>query len=55
MKELLETEDEFCRDLLFVVENYIKPSDSQRVPTIVRDNTDVLFSNFKLIAEFHAT
>ncbi|PSN33347.1 hypothetical protein C0J52_16399 [Blattella germanica] len=52
-EELVETEEEFGRDLQQVVEHYLKPLDSSTVPRIVRDNKEVIFSNLKQIAEFH--
>jgi hypothetical protein len=55
VRELVETEDEFGRDLQQVVERYLKPLDSSSVPRIVRDNKDLIFSNFKQIADFHNT
>ena len=55
VRELVETEDEFGRDLQQVVERYLKPLDSSIVPRIVRDNKDLIFSNFKQIADFHNT
>lgn len=53
VRELVETEEEFGRDLQQVVERYLKPLDSSTVPRIVRDNKDLIFSNFKQIADFH--
>jgi len=55
VRELVETEEEFGRDLQQVVERYLKPLDSSTVPRIVRDNKDLIFSNFKQIADFHNT
>jgi hypothetical protein len=55
VRELVETEEEFGRDLQQVVEHYLKPLDSSTVPRIVRDNKDLIFSNFKQIADFHNT
>lgn len=55
MKELVETEQEFVRDLDFVVHNYLFRSESKKVPKIVRDNFEVIFGNLKEIAEFHRT
>lgn len=51
----METEEEFGRDLLAVVDHYIRPLDSSQTPRIVRDNIDLIFSNFKQIANFHNT
>ncbi|XP_045464016.1 obscurin isoform X11 [Harmonia axyridis] len=55
VKELVETEQEFVRDLDFVVHNYLFRSESKKVPKIVRDNFEVIFGNLKEIAEFHRT
>lgn len=55
MKELVETEEEFGRDLQLVVERYLKPLDNPDVPRIVRDNKDIIFTNLKQIADFHNT
>lgn len=55
VRELIETEEEFGRDLLAVVENYIKNIDSTKTPKIVVDNKELIFGNFKQIAEFHNT
>ena len=55
MRELVETEEEFGRDLLNVVDSYMRPLDSSQVPRIVRDNIDVIFGNLKQIANFHNT
>ncbi|XP_034109415.1 obscurin isoform X3 [Drosophila albomicans] len=53
--ELIETEEEFSRDLQYVVEKYIKAIDKPTVPRSVKDNKDVIFCNFLQIAEFHNT
>lgn len=55
MKELVETEEEFGRDLQLVVERYLKPLDNPDVPRVVRDNKDIIFTNLKQIADFHNT
>ncbi|KZC06585.1 Muscle M-line assembly protein unc-89 [Dufourea novaeangliae] len=55
VKELVETEEEFGRDLQLVVERYLKPLDNPDVPRIVRDNKDIIFTNLKQIADFHNT
>lgn len=55
VKELVETEEEFGRDLQQVVERYLKPLDNPDVPRIVRDNKDIIFTNLKHIADFHNT
>ncbi|XP_057331169.1 obscurin-like isoform X7 [Microplitis mediator] len=55
VKELVETEEEFGRDLQQVVERYLKPLDNPGVPRAVRDNKEIIFTNFKQIADFHNT
>ncbi|KAG7203298.1 hypothetical protein KM043_010391 [Ampulex compressa] len=55
IKELVETEEEFGRDLQLVVERYLKPLDNPEVPRVVRDNKEVIFTNLKQIADFHNT
>uniref|UniRef100_A0A1B6FN80 Obscurin n=1 Tax=Cuerna arida TaxID=1464854 RepID=A0A1B6FN80_9HEMI len=55
IRELVETEEEFGRDVQQVIDAYLKPLDSPSVPRVVRDNKDVIFGNLKKIAEFHNT
>lgn len=57
VRELVETEEEFGKDLQAVVERYIKTIDKpeNKVPRIVRDNKDLIFMNFQQIADFHNT
>ncbi|XP_024939523.1 obscurin isoform X4 [Cephus cinctus] len=55
IKELVETEEEFGRDIQQVVERYLKPLDQQGVPRVVRDNKEIIFTNLKQIADFHNT
>ncbi|CAD7077146.1 unnamed protein product [Hermetia illucens] len=55
IRELVETEEEFGRDLQAVVDKYIKTIDNPAVPRVVRDNKDVIFGNFQQIAQFHNT
>lgn len=55
VRELIETEEEFGRDLLLVVEHYLKILDNPKTPKKVSDNKDIIFGNFKQIAEFHNT
>ncbi|XP_070156196.1 obscurin isoform X8 [Polyergus mexicanus] len=55
VKELIETEEEFGRDLQLVVERYLKPLDNPDVPRSVRDNKEIIFTNLKQIADFHNT
>ncbi|XP_062553317.1 obscurin isoform X3 [Armigeres subalbatus] len=57
VRELIETEEEFGRDLQLVVENYIKFIDNpdNKIPRMIRDHKDDIFNNFKQIADFHNT
>ncbi|XP_053686874.1 obscurin [Sabethes cyaneus] len=57
VRELIETEEEFGRDLQLVVENYIKYIDNpdNKIPRQIRDHKDDIFNNFKQIADFHNT
>ncbi|XP_014485518.1 PREDICTED: muscle M-line assembly protein unc-89-like isoform X3 [Dinoponera quadriceps] len=55
VKELIETEEEFGRDLQLVVERYLKPLDNPGVSRAVRDNKEIIFTNLKQIADFHNT
>ncbi|XP_025153244.1 obscurin isoform X6 [Harpegnathos saltator] len=55
VKELIETEEEFGKDLQLVVERYLKPLDNPGVPRVVRDNKEIIFTNLKQIADFHNT
>jgi hypothetical protein len=57
VRELVETEEEFGRDLRMVVDGYIKTIDNPdlKVPRSIRDNKDIIFGNFKQIADFHNT
>ncbi|XP_046962519.1 obscurin isoform X2 [Vanessa cardui] len=55
VRELIETEEEFGRDMQQVVSRYMRPMDKATTPKIVFDNRELLFSNFKQICEFHNT
>lgn len=57
VRELIETEEEFVRDLNHVVDKYIKIVENSKLkpPKIIIDNKEVIFGNFKQIAEFHNT
>ncbi|XP_049875611.1 obscurin isoform X4 [Pectinophora gossypiella] len=55
VRELIETEEEFGRDMQQVVSRYMKPMDKATTPKPVFDNRELLFNNFKQIAEFHKT
>ncbi|XP_075169287.1 obscurin isoform X4 [Haematobia irritans] len=53
IRELLDTEEEFGRDLQNVVDRYLKAVDGAGAPRTVRDSKDIIFGNFQQIAEFH--
>ncbi|XP_047481488.1 obscurin-like isoform X2 [Penaeus chinensis] len=53
IRELIETEEEFVRDLEFVMENYYGLMDKSTTPRNVRDHKELIFNNFKFIADFH--
>ncbi|XP_026730318.1 uncharacterized protein LOC113495666 isoform X1 [Trichoplusia ni] len=55
VRELVETEEEFGRDMQQVVSRYMKPIDKASTPKLVFDNRELLFSNFRQICEFHNT
>jgi hypothetical protein len=55
VKELVETEQEFVKDLDHVVQKYLLLSETKKVPKVIRDNFEVIFGNLKEIAEFHRT
>lgn len=55
VRELIETEEEFVRDLNHVVDKYIKTVENSKPPKIIIDNKEIIFGNFKQIAEFHNT
>ncbi|XP_075991750.1 obscurin isoform X3 [Anticarsia gemmatalis] len=55
VRELVETEEEFGRDMQQVVSRYMKPTDKASTPKPVFDNRELLFSNFRQICEFHNT
>lgn len=55
IRELVETEEEFGRDMQYVVEAYLNACDKNNAPRIVRDNKDTIFGNFKQISDFHNT
>lgn len=55
VRELIETEEEFGRDLMRVVDKYIKTVENSKPPKIITDNKDLIFGNFKQITEFHNT
>lgn len=53
IRELVETEEEFGRDLKLVVDRYLKATDTASAPRNVRDSKDIIFGNFQQISEFH--
>lgn len=53
VKQLVESEEDFARDMQFVVNNYIKEMEGLNMPKELRDQKDLVFSNFKEISEFH--
>ena len=53
VKELVETEEDFAKDMQFVVENYYKQMDNPRLPKEFRDRKGSVFGNFKDISDFH--
>ncbi|KAK4289128.1 hypothetical protein Pmani_037887, partial [Petrolisthes manimaculis] len=53
IRELVETEEEFVKDLQFVMENYYDHMDNTNTPRSVRDHKDLIYNNFKFISEFH--
>ncbi|XP_067145351.1 LOW QUALITY PROTEIN: obscurin-like [Centruroides vittatus] len=53
VKELVETEEDFARDMQYVVDNYYLEMDNTRMPKDLRDQRESLFMNFKPICEFH--
>ncbi|XP_061708255.1 obscurin isoform X2 [Cydia pomonella] len=55
VRELIETEEEFGRDIQQVVSQYMRPMEKATTPKPVFDNRELLFSNFRQIAEFHNT
>ncbi|CAH0545686.1 unnamed protein product [Brassicogethes aeneus] len=54
VKELVETEQEFVKDVDKVVKKYLS-MEIGKVPKVVRDNFEVIFGNLTEIAEFHRT
>lgn len=55
VNELVETEQEFVKDLDYVVQNYLiyPEKDPKKVPKVVRENFSDVFTCLKEIAEFH--
>lgn len=55
VRELVETEHEFVRDLQHVVKHYLTAAESRKVPQALKDNHPAIFGNIKQIAEFHSS
>lgn len=53
VKELVETEQEFVRDLDYVIQKYLLSPELSKAPKIVKDNIEAVFGNLKQIADFH--
>ncbi|XP_071523599.1 protein Obscurin-like isoform X2 [Panulirus ornatus] len=53
IRELIETEEEFVRDLQFVMDKYYSIMEKPSTLRSVRDQKDLIFNNFKYIADFH--
>ncbi|XP_053213912.1 obscurin-like isoform X4 [Panonychus citri] len=53
LKELVETEEDFNRDMQFIANTYLKHMDSSIMPKELRDQKVPLFGCFKEIADFH--
>lgn len=53
VKELVDTEEDFARDMAYVVNNYLKEMDSSAMPKRLREFKEHLFYNFADICDFH--
>jgi hypothetical protein len=53
VKELIETEEDFARDMQFVGNTYLRQLESAITPKELKDVKQVLFSCFKDIVDFH--
>uniref|UniRef100_A0A336L6B8 CSON000837 protein n=1 Tax=Culicoides sonorensis TaxID=179676 RepID=A0A336L6B8_CULSO len=55
LNELIETEEEFIKDIQNVIQIYFKPLETTNpnIPKVIKDNKRIIFGNFKSIAEFH--
>lgn len=53
--ELIETEEEFGKDISTVVEHYLTPLEEELrpAPRAVMDNKDIIFNNLFNISAFH--
>ena len=53
VRELIETEEEFAKDLKFVMNKYYSHMESEIIPRHIKDQKELIFNNFKFIADFH--
>ncbi|CAL4110560.1 unnamed protein product, partial [Meganyctiphanes norvegica] len=53
IQELIETEEEFVRDLKFATNKYVRLMDDPSTPYHIREHKDIIFNNFRNIADFH--
>jgi len=53
VKELIETEEDFCRDMQFIATTYLKQLENAKTPPELREQKESLFGCFKEISEFH--
>ncbi len=53
VRELIETEEDFARDMQFVVNTYSRQLESSITPKELKDVKEVLFGCFKDIVDFH--
>lgn len=57
LKELVESEEAFARDMQFVANNYIQEMESKNVTKelkeLFKDYKETIFSNFRSISDFH--
>ncbi|XP_035220437.1 obscurin-like, partial [Stegodyphus dumicola] len=53
VKELVETEEDFAKDMQYVVDNYYKQMDNPKLAKEFRDRKGSVFGNFKDICDFH--
>ena len=53
LKELLDTERDFVKDLRYVTTRFIPPIEHPNVPAALRGKKDDIFGNIKEIYDFH--
>lgn len=51
----METENEFVKDLDYVVQEYLIRTESTKVPKVIKDNLELVFGGLVEIANFHRT